>query len=247
MGQFCSKATSLLLPGHTLAWKNGTEKAGKIQSEVQWAARCSPAHPTYCTGLYAQHTKTIRNAATLQNAPTVRIPSGITRSMMPSISFFFQIKLNKAVQRVKRLERKKRKGRKRQIFQIKQYSKGQRQLKEPTWTWFSSHCDSLFDIICVSLCAQIPTITKQAVHGLQELVLFHMHTPHCAHTSLQSNFQDTYFYCPLKCVGGCLRLAGLQTCKRCYLHPLTCSQHPHEQIPPLKFSLLIKGLSQFLM
>lgn len=85
-----------------LAWKNGTEKAGNIQSEVQWAARCSPAHPKYCTCLYAQHTKTIRNAATLQNAPTVRIPYGITQSTMPSISFFFfffQIKLNKAAQR----------------------------------------------------------------------------------------------------------------------------------------------------
>lgn len=247
MGQFCSKATTLLLPGHTLVWKNGTEKAEKTQSEVQWAARCSPAHPKYCTHLYAQHTKIIRNAATLQN--TMRIPYGITQFTMPIISFFFfKIKLNKAAWRVKRLEIKKRTGRKGEIFHIKQYPKGQRQLKGSTWTWFNSHCDSLFDIICVSFCAQIPTITRQAVHGLQEPVLFHMHTPHHhAHTALQSDFQDTCSYCPPKRAGGCLRFTGLQTSKRCYPHSLTCSQHPHKQIPPLKFSRLIKGLSQFLM
>lgn len=70
------------------------------------STNCSPAHCEYCTHLYAQHFKTTRNTTTLQNALTVRIPYGLTPSMMPSI--FFQNKLNKAAQRFKRLERKTR-------------------------------------------------------------------------------------------------------------------------------------------
>lgn len=106
---------------------------------------------------------------------------------------FFQIKLNKAAQRVKRLERKKGKGRKGEIFQIKQYPKGRRQPKGPPWTWINSHCNSLFDMICVSLSAHTPNITRKPVHGFQELVLsicftwdtlhFHTHTPPCTHSA----------------------------------------------------------------
>lgn len=46
---------------------------------------------------------------------------------------------------------------------------------------------------------------------------------------------------------GCLHLTGLQTPMRCYLRSLTRSQHPRQQIPPLKCSCLIKGRSQFLL
>lgn len=72
------------------------------------------------------------------------------------------------------------KGREGEIFQIKQYPKGLRQLKRPTWMWLNSHCNSLFDTICVSLSAHIPTITRKAVHGLWELVLSMCFT--CTHT-----------------------------------------------------------------
>lgn len=88
MGQLSREAVMLLFPGHTLVWKNRTEDTGKIQSEVQWAPKYSPAHSKQCKHPYAWYAETIRNAAILQNAPTERIPYGITPSVEPKPVFF---------------------------------------------------------------------------------------------------------------------------------------------------------------
>ena len=79
----------------------------------------------------------------------------------------------------------------------------------------------LFNVICVSLGAHITTISRKAVHGLRELVLSMCFThtdPPCTHST--SNWLLEYMLLLFtRMCWDCLRLAGLQTCKR-FLHTL---------------------------
>lgn len=89
--------------------------------------------------------------------------------------------------------------------------------------------------ICLSLRAHIHTVTRKA-YRMRVICVFHLSRQVGCMLSL-----------PTRRCWGCPHLAGLQTPRRCYLHSLTCSQHPRQQIPPLKCSCLIKGRSQFLL